>query len=182
MIFSEEHKALIEDLTRMRGWISNSYAQIEYLLGDLILRCRAFPEYTAHTETFTHSAAKRIKKVRAILGAEGPMKQFAEGLLPIIDQFEKTEETRNLLAHGFCQFHYTPSGDAGLYFQKFHRQPDRDDARLVKTFTPRALQEERDRIVPLAHSMLMLVVDIHNHFGWLQRDLSDLGQSPSQAE
>jgi hypothetical protein len=33
----------INEGQRLRGWIANSYAQIEYLLGDLILRCRAFP-------------------------------------------------------------------------------------------------------------------------------------------
>ena len=57
--------AVIEEATHQRGWISNSYAQVEFLLGDLIIRCREFAQYAEQTAAFTHSAPKRVSKVRA---------------------------------------------------------------------------------------------------------------------
>ena len=56
---SEAIRNELEEGQRLRGWIVNAYAQVEYLLGDLILRCRAFPEYEEQTRTFTHSAPTR---------------------------------------------------------------------------------------------------------------------------
>jgi hypothetical protein len=61
MSIKESLRADIEEGQRLRGWITNAYAQIEFLLGDLILRCREFPEYAGDTATFTHSAPKRVR-------------------------------------------------------------------------------------------------------------------------
>jgi len=99
----ESFKADIEEGQRLRGWITNAYAQIEFLLGDLILRCREFPEYAVETATFTHSAPKRVRQVRQMLEKQGALTPFAPELTSIIDRFEKKHETRNLLAHGFCE-------------------------------------------------------------------------------
>src|SRR5687767_863851 len=99
--------AIIEEATHHRGWISNAYAQVEYLLGDLIIRCREFPEYVEQTGTFTHSAPKRVAKVRAMLKANGPLTPYNAEIGKVLDAFESNHEVRNLLAHGFCEFHFT---------------------------------------------------------------------------
>jgi hypothetical protein len=156
----------VEDGQRLRGWIANAYAQIEYLLGDLIIRCRVFPDYASLTKTFTHSASKRAEKVRKMAIAAGPLAPFARDLLSILDRFEAQHETRNLLAHGFCEFLYTNAGEIGFRFRKFHRQPDRDDARLVRTFTPEAMQAEAVSSIALSQEALSLFSQLHNHFGW----------------
>jgi hypothetical protein len=88
-------------------------------------------------------------------------------LVSIADRFEQGHETRNLLSHGFCEFVFTKAGKTGFYFQKFHRQPGRDEARLARTLTPDAMQQEADTFVALADEALKLFVRIHAHFGWI---------------
>ena len=159
----------IEEGQRLRGWITNAYAQIEFLLGDLILRCRAFPEYDADTAAFTHSAPKRVRLVRQMLEKTGALSRFAVELTSIVDRFEERHEVRNLLAHGYCEYLHTPSGDAGLQFQKWHRQGDRDDARLIRLFRLPDLLAERDSLVALSDETLRFFVQMHIHFGWTAR-------------
>ncbi len=77
----EHFKADIDEGQRLRGWIANAYAQIEYLLDDLILRCRAFPEYDTETSNkLTRSTAKRVRRVRSMLARAGPLSPFAADL------------------------------------------------------------------------------------------------------
>jgi len=169
MPIKESYKADIEEGQRLRGWIANAYAQIEFLLGDLILRCRAFPEYEAETATFTHSVDKRVGKVRRMLQKAGRLEPFAAELTSIVDRFEERREIRNLLVHGFCTYLCTPSGDAALQFQKWHRQPDRDDARLRKCFRLCDLAAEEDSLVALSGEASRLFQRMHKHFAWEAR-------------
>jgi len=169
MPIKESYEADIEEGQRLRGWIANAYAQIEFLLGDLILRCRAFPEYEVETGSFTHSAVKRVRQVRRMLQKAGRLEPFAAELTSIIDRFEERHETRNLLAHGFCTYLCTPSGDAGLQFQKWHRQDDRDDARLIRCFRLPDLAIEEDSLVALSGEASRLFQRMHRHFGWEAR-------------
>ena len=58
----ERAKADLEEAQRLRGWIANSYAQIEFALGDLILRCREFETYKDMTKSLPHGAPDRVKE------------------------------------------------------------------------------------------------------------------------
>ena len=142
-----EIHAIIEEGMRLRGWIANSYAQIEYLLGDLIGRCREFPEYLPHTQTVTHSAARRIKKVRSMVALGGPLEPFGADLVALMDAFEQHDEIRNLLAHGFCTFHYTPTGDAGLMFRKFDFVPSRSQTMIFGSLVHRTLDDIHQHLI-----------------------------------
>jgi hypothetical protein len=169
MSINESVKKDIEEGQRLRGWIANAYAQIEFLLGDLLLRCREFPEYAAETASFTHSAPKRVRQVRKMLEKEGRLTSFAAELMSIIDRFEERHETRNLLAHGFCEYLVTPTGDAALQFQKWHRTPDRDDARLIRAFRLSDLAAEEQSLVELSQEAARFFQRLHKHFGWEAR-------------
>ena len=161
--------AEIEEGQRLRGWITNSYAQIEFLLGDLILRCRSFHQYELHTKTMPHGGSSRVKKVKSILKINGPLSPFAGRLQTLLQRFDDTHDIRNLLAHGFCEYLFTPEGDAGLQFQKWHRLPNRDDARLIKTFRLNEMASEMDDFVCLSMEMMSLFKEIHDQFGWTAR-------------
>ena len=159
----------IEEGQRLRGWITNSYAQIEFLLGDLILRCRVYSEYSDCTASLPHGAPDRVKRVRRMLAVPGPISLFADDLTGIIDRFENRHETRNLLAHGFCEYLVTPQGDSGLKFQKWHRSPTRQDARLIRCFRLADLQAEKESFTTLATEAMRLFYQIHDHCGWVAR-------------
>ncbi|MEO7786347.1 MAG: hypothetical protein ABIR77_00775 [Sphingomicrobium sp.] len=156
----------LEESQRLRGWIANSYANVEFMLGDLIVRCRQFPIYDALTKTMPHDATKRIRRVRQILEIDGALSPYAAGLEDLLANFELRHETRNLLAHGFATYHITPEGDAGLTFEKWHRDSDRMDARLVRTFRLVDLAREQADFVQLARRSLSLFYSIHTSLGW----------------
>jgi hypothetical protein len=165
-----EIEAIIEEATHHRGWISNSYAQIEYLLGDLIIRCRQFPEYEQQTTTFTHSAPKRVAKVRSMLNVDGPLTPYGAEINQVLDAFEGNHEVRNLLAHGFCEFHFTATGDAGLVFRKFERgdvQAGQEPDMLVqKTFRLVDMHYHKEQFVDQAQRALEIFAKIHFDLGW----------------
>jgi len=163
-------RAILEEGTHCRGWITNSYAQIEFLLGDLIVRSRWFHEYSEHNSTISHSATRRVAKVRAMLKITGALTPYTERLGAILNAFELTHDTRNLLAHGYCQLHYTPDGDAGLVFQKFDREAatmtNNDGARIQRTFRLADLRQQRDESVALAQQALMTFTTVASELGW----------------
>jgi hypothetical protein len=162
---SESFIAHIEDGQRLRGWIANAYAQIEFLLGDLILRCRTFPEYEIETARFPHTAVERAGRVRRMLQKDGCLRPFATELASILDRFDERRETRNLFAHGFCVYVYTPDGDAGLRFQMFHRHAGRDEVR-IEYYRFSDLDSEKISLVALSEEAIRLFIRIHKHFGW----------------
>ena len=165
MTFSEEHVAVIEEAQRLRGWIANAYAQIKFFLGDVIVRSLSMELYQEVGQVLPHGSPDRIKRVRRILDVEGLFSEFRDELSGICDEFEHHHETRNLLAHGFCEFHYTPTGDCGLQFRKWHRVEGRQDAQLQKTFRLVDLEYERTIIVEPSQRTLSLFHRIHDRLG-----------------
>lgn len=171
MMDEAEIIAIIEEGTHHRGWISNSYAQVEFLLGDLIERCRAFPEYNEFTATISHSAGKRVSKIRSMLTLEGPLAPYSAQITGVLDAFDGNHEVRNLLAHGFCTFHHTPTGDAGLVFRKFERgdvaNGEDPDILVQRTFRLIDLQYHRTQFVAQSHDALQTFLQIHADLGWV---------------
>lgn len=167
MTLPHDWQAQIDEGQRLRGWVVNSFAQVEYLIGDLILRCCAFTEYEEHTRTLPHGAADRIRKTTAMLTSPGPLDPDADDIRAVLEQLAARQDIRNLLVHGFCTIVHTPAGELGFHFQKFHRHPDRQDARLIRTFTLEQLHNERDGQAVFATAALQLFAGIHDRFGWI---------------
>lgn len=165
MMDAAEHQATIEEAQRLRGWIANAYAQIEFFLGDIIVRSLKLAEYENVGQVLPHGSPDRIKRVRRILEFDGVFSEFRVELSAIMDEFESHHETRNLLAHGFCEFLFTPTGDCGLQFRKWHRVPDRQDALLMRTFRLVDLENEKAIVVELSQRALGLFYQIHHRLG-----------------
>ena len=166
---SAEHQAIIEEGQRLRGWIANAYAQIEFFLGDVIVRSLVLPEYQDIGEVLPHGSPDRIKRVRRIMERDGFFSDYRDELSAVVDEFENHHETRNLLAHGFCEFLYTDDGDCGFQFRKWHRVPDRQDAILMKTFRLIDLEYEKTIIVELSQRALHLFFAIHDRLGLIDK-------------
>lgn len=159
-------KEKIEDGQRLRGWITNSYAQVEFLLGDLIIRCRQFPEYSKHTASIPYGGADRAKKVAAILRNSGPLDLFADELSNLLIAFETQHETRNLLAHGFAHFVRNAADECWFDFRKLHRSKERSDGLIIRHFTLDEMESEKAETVKIAQTALILFRDIHSYFRW----------------
>lgn len=171
MIPTDKMILQIEEATRLRGWIANSYSQVEYLLGDLILRLRSETIYAEHTQTLPHDASNRVRKIKAILAIDGPLSAFKTELEEVLSEISRRHQVRNLLAHGFCSYHFTPDGDTGFEFQKWHRDKSdgADDRRLIRTFRMLDLQREMETSVAAAQRALNLYWRLRDHFRWKPR-------------
>ena len=154
----------IEEGQRLRGWIANGYAQVEYLLGDIILKAFKMPEYEALAGRLPHRVEKRIAVVRQISDVEGYFSKHRAEVDWILDAFETHHETRNLLAHGFCTVCHTPDGDFGLEFRKWHRDGDQD-AEMKRTFRLINLEYERTQLTHVSQRALSLSFEIHKDLG-----------------
>lgn len=166
----DEIKAIINEGTLRRGWISNSYAQVEFMLGDLIMRAREFSQYAVHTETVSHSAKKRVAKVRAMLRIDGPLSLFANEIGNVLDAFDRNHDLRNLLAHGFCEFRYTRNGDSGFYFRKFERgnadNGENAEVLIERTLRPIDLHYHETQLTHEAGTALAVFAKVYHHLGW----------------
>lgn len=160
----EEVVAAIEEGQRLRGWIANGYAQVEYLLGDIIVRSHEMEEYEALKERLPHRPEKRIAKVRQILDVDGYFSKHRDELQDLIEAFEFHQQTRHLLVHGFCTAYCTPDGDFGLEFRKWHRDGV-DDTEIKKTFRLIDLEYERAQFTHVAERALSIAHRIHGDLG-----------------
>lgn len=173
-----EMTAMIEKAAHLRGWISNSYAQVEYLLGDLVVRCREFSEFDDFTKTISHSAATRVSKIRSMMKVGGALSPYIDDLTVIVDAFAANQDIRNLLAHGFCEFHFTRSGDAGFYFRKFGRgevsEGQAADVLVERTFRLIDLEYYKAQLVAQATHAVATFVKIRSELGWSDVDVKKL--------
>ena len=160
----EEVLAAIEEGQRLRGWITNGYAQVEYLLGDIIVRSHGKEEYEVVKGRLPHRPEKRIAMVRKILEIDGFFSKHREEIEWLIGAFEFHQQTRHLLVHGFCSAHHTPNGDFGLQFRKWHRE-DENDVEIETTFRLIDLEYERAQFTQAAQRALSLAFEIHDELG-----------------
>lgn len=160
----EQVVSLIEEGQRLRGWIANGYAQVEYLLGDIITRSHSIPVYAALRDRLPHRVESRIAKVRQILETDGYFTAHGDEINWMIDAFVNRHQTRNLLAHGFCTAYHTPDGDFGLEFRKWHREGN-EDRELTRTYRIVELEYERSQLTEVSQRALHLAFRIHNELG-----------------
>lgn len=160
----------MEEGTRLRGWISNSYANIEFLLGDFIHRCRLLDAYRDAAKGFSHSAPQRVAAVRGIIARPGPLDPFVASIARMLDRFIENHELRNLLAHGYCQFIATPNGEVGFRHMLFIRDRSgggRDDLLWTLDVSLSEMRAHADRLTGLAEDGHKLFWLIHHTLGWI---------------
>jgi len=157
--------AATEEAQRLRGWVANGYAQVEYLLGDIIMKALDMPEYGELPKRLPHGAPKRIERVNKVLEIEGFFSKFEEELIWILEAFGAHHETRNLLAHGFCSIYHTPEEDVGFEFRKWHRDDEHGDVEIKKTFKLVHLEYEKTQLIEVSSRSLKLSRQIHEELG-----------------
>lgn len=166
MVLPPQHvQNATEEAQRLRGWIANGYAQIEYLLGDIIMKSLNIPEYAALVGSLPHQPTKRIGRVKQIIAIEGFFTKFRPEIEWIIDSFEAHHEARNLLAHGFCTIYHTPDADVGFEFRKWHRNEEGADCEQVKLFRIVDLEYEKAQLIHASERALLLSNAIHDDLG-----------------
>lgn len=157
-----------EEAQRLRGWIANAYAQIEFFLGDLIVQSLSMQEYDGIGKVIRHGSPDRIKRVRRLFERHGFYTEFEAEIRNILDSFEVHHRTRNLLAHGFCIIYHTPEREIGFEFRKWHRVEGKANAQLRQTFRLIDLENEKNQMVELSRRSLELFRVIHGRLGLVE--------------
>ena len=163
----EHVRSAIEESQRLRGGIANGYAQVEYLLGDIIMKAFKLPEYGNLVVRLPHKVLGRIELVKKIIENDGFFSSYKDEIYWIIEAFELRHETRNILAHGFCTVLHTPTGDIGFEFRKWHRV-DQDDVEEIKLYRLVDLEYERAQLVDASQRALKLFREIHKALAIVQ--------------
>jgi hypothetical protein len=156
----------VEEGQRFRGWIANSYSQIEFLLGDLIIRSRQFPQYQLQTQRLPNKVTSRIRAVSAMLEVEGPLSPFSNRLRDLIRKFELTHDVRNLLSHGFSIYNRNTAGESWFEFRKHHVEGTVEELLVIRNFRLSELEDEHRKFTELAQETMIEFRRIHDHFGW----------------
>lgn len=118
--FHERFLPILEGMTRDRGWIVNSYAQLEFLAADLIVKCRSIEEYAElNAKALPFGIDNRIKRIQELCES-GPMAKHADDLLPLMARLLELEETRHFFTHGFSSVHIQTDGSRmGLHIRRY---------------------------------------------------------------
>jgi len=121
MAITSADKAVIGNAAALRGAIITSYAQVEYLLADIVLRCQPMAEYSTLPQTFPYKLETRIARVRDIVGMSGPLQKYKDEFEKVITELLKFEELRHFMAHGLLHVRASCVGDHILIY-RMHRQ------------------------------------------------------------
>jgi hypothetical protein len=148
------HKT-IREMTEARGFVINSFTQIECLLADLIDQCRDLTQY----EELSHKPIpfgvdNRVARVRELTKA-GPLFAFADIIDKILTRFMEFEDLRHLFTHGYASVAYTPDGDIGMYFIRYVPPPKGGEVTMVRRFyRPRTIIAQRDSCLEFTESAM----------------------------
>ncbi|WP_374612857.1 hypothetical protein [Sphingorhabdus sp.] len=166
MALPPEHVQIAtEEAQRLRGWIANGYAQVEYLLGDIIVRAFEMPEYAELVVRLPHKITNRIELIEKILEVEGFFTPFSDEIRGIIESFILRHEIRNILAHGFCTILHTPNEEVGFEFRKWHRDEEQGDVEIIRVYRLVHLEYEKAQLIDVSQRALQLSYEIHHALG-----------------
>jgi hypothetical protein len=151
-----EIKAVICEMTQDRGFIINSFAQIECLLADLIDQCRGLSDYEElNHKPIPFGADKRVARVRE-LAKSGPLATHSVCIERLLDRFMEFEDMRHLFTHGFASFEYTPTGDAGMYFVRYVPPLKGGEVTIIREFyRPKTLKAQRHSFVDYTEGAML---------------------------
>lgn len=162
----ELYKSTIEECQRLRGWLINAFAQIEFLLGDIPCRAWELAEFSKLKRPISMGVGNRLKDMRTLLKSGGSMAPFACELEPLLDRFERFENVRHFMTHGFCSFDFTPSGDAAMRFRRYVPPAKGGTAELLELYMrPQELRDAHDEWAALASSFVLTASLIYARLG-----------------
>jgi hypothetical protein len=97
---AETAKAIVNHAVWLRGTVITNYAHIEFLLADICVKAWQQPQYRHLSTSFPYKTETRIKAVRELFDADGPLQKHRSGVDPALDELLNFEELRHFIAHG----------------------------------------------------------------------------------
>lgn len=149
-----------------RGWILNSYAQIEYMMADTVIRSVQFPAYEVITAGLPYRLSKRLDRFNKLIESDGPLDAFRDELRVISADFEATEERRHFLVHGKTTALIDPSDAVFVEFERFTPSKFDPFRRSKLRLSLPELAQLRVTANLQADAAMQMFRRLHKHFGW----------------
>lgn len=169
-VSEEDNHALVNQAVYLRGNIITSYAHIEFLLADICLKAWRFGEYAHLAGAFPYKIESRIRAVRALLEADGPLKAYREGIQPVLDTLLDFEDRRHFIAHGLMIVTPMPPSDALLKYRLYRTTKQGTEIAFFET-SASDFDDVALKIGTLQHEMLLTFVRIYSDLGLELEDI-----------
>ena len=146
----------VHDAAFLRGTIITSYAQVEFLLGDIWPCCQSRPEYRDHVrQTFPYRLEDRLKTVKTLMTLPGPLTTHAPEMSSLIDEILLYEDIRHFMAHALVRI--SREADEGFMIEYRLHSTSKEGLRtgFLET-THLQLRDTAEQVIRYANSMLTL--------------------------
>ncbi|MDP3736501.1 MAG: hypothetical protein Q8R02_03870 [Hyphomonadaceae bacterium] len=149
-----------------RGAIVNAYAQVEFMLADLVARCRQLPDYASEISKLPYGVEARAKAIKKLCAMAGPLNQFQNDLVPIADKLLALEEDRHFLTHGFAICEHDKQGNVRLVFRRFVPRSGDEWTPAHRNFTPDELKHLQQTTTVFVSTALETFRRVHVELGF----------------
>ena len=164
---AQKHQDAIHQIQLDRGWIVGSYAQVEFMMADTIIRSQKLPEYDHLAKTPVFNVTKRVKRFKELVNSPGPINQDAEPLLAVVERWSASETVRHFLVHGFAIFRWTKVGDMLMTFRLYTPEIDAEEPFREMHFRPATMSQVRNDATTDANFAVAAFEALHQRLGWM---------------
>jgi hypothetical protein len=133
---TEQQKRLVDEALYLRGRIVASYAHVEFLLADLVVKLDL---------RFPYLIEARIKAVKRIAERQG-YEIYKADLERICAELLQYDELRNFMAHGFLSLTVDRKGNHQFEFLRYQREEEGKFTMLSATTTIERLRQAAEDI------------------------------------
>jgi hypothetical protein len=89
---------LAKEAIYQRGLIINRYSAFEFSIAEVVSRASVHDAYR-HLGNPPFGPAKKLKRLKQLIGLDGPIAQYRDDLLPKLEEFEQFEDHRHFMVH-----------------------------------------------------------------------------------
>ncbi len=107
----------------------------------------------------------RLAALRELLEFGTSMDSFKGQIEIALIEFERFEEVRHFLTHGFCSFDVTRAGDAAMRFRRYIPPKKGGSSELLELYMlPQELRDAADRWTTFANDFVALSAQVYSQF------------------
>lgn len=124
-------KQSVESTLLHRGAIVGAWANVEAALIELAIRASAHSAYAMVRDSYPSRLKGRVAYLRDVLSVEGPLSRHRGLIAAVLDRYVRTEQLRNLMAHGAM----TVLPQWGATFQMYKPKSPREITQIQRRFS-----------------------------------------------
>lgn len=125
--------AIHGEAAMLRGIIITSYAQVEHLLADILVRCQLLTAYATLPASLPYRFETRVARVRKIVAMPGPLARYKDEFEQVITELQRFEEIRHFMAHGLLVVNISKYNCPELKYRMYRERKEGVEEGLMVT-------------------------------------------------